>query len=368
MIHYGYLKCILLSALLCYVLPSRAQKQRITVETDLGVELVNALDVQNSPEFLKDSISDPYLYRITRLMRISYNYFATFRQHAAVKRTRWMTDKIGTGVYLLPLFYEGFPQPRRHTPVSPEILHAVHTNADSAEYIVDDYMQLVGKFYHDAAFAAFQRQHHYVYSMALAQVKRNLPPPRFIPQMEAYYGAQKAAYRIIVNPFFKAEWGMAWQVLSSKGPIANQIAAPLGEQIVQGGFVKDAGFNNPEAIRNLSVHEFGHTFANTLTSLPAFAPGIAAHKNLFRPIPGQAQYTDWETSFNEHLVRAGEIRIALALGLPKVAQQLRSAYANWMYLPFFEKQLRRYESNRKRYPTIKAFMPELLAALSSLNR
>ncbi|GAB3687252.1 hypothetical protein GCM10027592_00540 [Spirosoma flavus] len=353
---------------LCISTVLQAQDQRIAVETDLGIELVNALEVQNSPEFLKDSLADPHMYQITRLMRISYTHFAPFRQHKAVQRTHWMTDKLGTGVYLLPLFYDRFPTPHRHTPVSPEILQAVHPNADSAQSIIDEYMQLVGQFYHDADFAGFQKQYHDVYARALSQVKRNLPPPGFIPQMEAYYGAHNYAYRIIVNPFFKAEWGMAWQVPGRKGPIANQIAAPLQAQIIQENTVKNVGFDNPEAVRNLSVHEFGHTFVNPLTARPAFAQKIATYKYLFKPIQGQPQYSDWETSFNEHLVRAGEVRIALALGLPNVAQQIRNNNANWMYLPFFESQLKRYESNRKRYPTLESFLPELIASLSTLPR
>jgi hypothetical protein len=343
-----------------------AQKQQIRVETDLGVELINALEVQNAAEFLKDSLADPYLYRTTRLMRISYEFFAPFRQHSAVTRTHWMTEKIGTGIYLLPLFYEGFPRPRRHTPVSPEILQAIHPQVDSAAQLVDEYMQLASAFYRDAGFASFQRKYQYVYTQALAQVKRNLPPAGFIPTMEAYYGARKIAYRLIINPFFKANWGMAWEVTTSNGRVANQIAAPLGEQTVTANRVTDAGFDNPEQIRNLSVHEFGHTFVNPLTALPGIAPSLAAHKNLFRSIPGQGQYSDWETSFNEHLVRAGEVRIALALGLPKVAQQLRTDNANWMYLPFFEKQLARFEANRKRYPTLASFLPDLIAELQTI--
>lgn len=351
----------------CLALSATAQSKRIRVETDLGIELVNALEVQNSPEFIKDSLVDPHLYRITRLMRISYEYFAPFRQHPAVKRTQWMTDKIGTGVYLLPLFYDAFPTPRQHTPVSAEILQTIHPQPDSAKQLVDDYMQLVASFYQDAKFAAFQQQYQEVYALAIRQVQRNLPPAGFISQMEAYYGVHKAAYRIIINPFFKAEWGMAWQVISQKGSIANQIAAPLQEQIVKGNQIRDVGYDNAAAIRNLSVHEFGHTFVNTLTSLPAFAPKLASYQALFKPIPGQAQYTDWETSFNEHLVRAGKVQIALSQGLPQVARQLRHQNANWMYLAFFEDQLKLYEANRKRYPTLESYMNSLLAALSSLH-
>ncbi|HEX8326346.1 MAG TPA: DUF4932 domain-containing protein [Hymenobacter sp.] len=348
--------------------PLRAQERRIVVGTDLGVELVNALEVQISPEFLKDSATDPYLFSTTRLMRVSYNHFAPFREHAAVKRTKALTDKIGTGVYLLPLFYEGFPRPRRHSPVSRELLEALHPNADSAARMADEYMRLAGQFYQDARFADFQRRYRRVYDMAIAQVQRNLPPSNFIPTMEAYYGARKAAYRIIVNPFFKSQWGMAWQVAGPKGFTAVQITAPAGEQTLARGRVANAGFDDAEWVRNLSVHEFGHTFVNPLTALPAFAPGIAAQQALYRPIPDQAQYRDWGTSFNEHLVRAGEVRIALALGRPEVSSKLRADYAAWMYLPFFEAQLQRYEANRQRYPTLESFLPEIIGALPTLAK
>jgi hypothetical protein len=332
------------------------------------VDLVNALMVQLSPELLPDSTAAPHQWGTTRLMRVSYAHFAPFRGHAAVRRTHWLADKIGTGVYLLPLFYDGFPRPRRHTPVSRPLLEAIHPNADSAARIVEDYMQLVGRFYREAAFARFHRRHRRVYAQARAEVRRNLPPPNFLPTMEAYYGAHQAAYRLVVNPFFKADWGMAWQVDGALGPTAVQIAAPFGEQTLARGRVVRAGFDNADAVRNLSVHEFGHTFVNPLTARPALAAGIAAHRPLFRPISGQAQYRDWETSFNEHLVRAGEVRLAVALGRADVAQQLRTAYADWMYLPFFEAQLQRYEADRRRYPTLEAFLPNLIAALPTLAR
>ena len=348
-------------------IPYRVRGQAITVRTDLGVELVNALMVQNSPELVQDSVADPYLFRTTGLLRASYAYFAPFRGHPAVQRTRWLSSKLGTGVYLLPLFYEGFPHPQRHTPVSAPLLEAIHPNLDSAAAIADAYMRLVGRFYQQAHFARFQRRYRAVYTLAVAEVRRNLPPPTFIPTMERYYGAHQAGYVLIVNPFFKSEWGMAWQVGGPRGTQATQIAAPFGEQVWRRGRLRTAGFDNAEAVRNLSVHEFGHTFVNPLTAQPPFAAAIAAQHALFRPIPGQAQYSDWATSFNEHLVRAGEVRLALALGQPAVSQRLRTAYAAWMYLPFFEQQLQRYEANRQQYPTLASFLPELIRALAALK-
>ncbi|GAB3232260.1 hypothetical protein GCM10027346_19370 [Hymenobacter seoulensis] len=350
-------------------LPMRlyGQTQPIQVETNLGVELVNALMVQISPEFLPDSAANPQLFRTTRLMRVSYMYFAPFRQHMAVVRTRQLTDKLGTGVYLLPLFYSGFPKPVRHTAVSPPLLEAIHPHPDSAARLADEYMQVLGKFYREAQFARFQRTHRSTYNLALAEVRRNLPAANFIPTMERYYGARNAGYHIIINPFFKAQWGMAWQVPTAAGPVSYQIAAPFQEQVLQRGRTRAAGFDNAEAVRNLSVHEFGHTFINPLTAQPDLARAIEAHKALFRPIPGMGQYSDWETSFNEHLVRAGEVRLALALGRPEVSTHLRTEYRDWMYLPFFEQQLQLYEANRTRYPTLASFLPELISALPRLT-
>ena len=88
------LRAWLLAMMLSVGLPSGlyAQSQPIQVETHLGVELVNALMVQISPEFLPDSATNPQLFRTTRLMRVSYTYFAPYQQHAAVARTRQLTD------------------------------------------------------------------------------------------------------------------------------------------------------------------------------------------------------------------------------------------------------------------------------------
>ncbi|SMB99829.1 hypothetical protein SAMN00120144_2787 [Hymenobacter roseosalivarius DSM 11622] len=176
------------------------------MEPELGVELVNALFVQISPEFLQDSAADPNLFNLfrnTRLMRVSYEYFAPFRQHAAVRRTQQLADNLGTSVYLLPLFYEGFPQPRRHTPISPEILEALHPNPDSATRQADEYLQLVGRFYREAHFAHFQRRYRHAYTQAVAEVRRNLPPPSLYPSHGGVLWGSKSCLSPYREPIFQ---------------------------------------------------------------------------------------------------------------------------------------------------------------------
>jgi hypothetical protein len=49
-----------------------AQKKNFIVEVSKNIELLSSLNNQISSSFLKDSLTDPYLYKTTRLMRLNY--------------------------------------------------------------------------------------------------------------------------------------------------------------------------------------------------------------------------------------------------------------------------------------------------------
>jgi hypothetical protein len=63
-----------------------------------------------------------------------------------------MSDKIGTGVYLLGLFFDEFPSATQKLPVPEPILKAIHANQDSANLLVNQYILQVASFYHDTNF------------------------------------------------------------------------------------------------------------------------------------------------------------------------------------------------------------------------
>ena len=91
------------SLLVCFTCSVVAQKKNFVVGINKNIELLSTLNNQISTSFLKDSLADPYLYKTTRLMRLNYEHFEPFKQHPAIKATQQMSDKIGTGVYLLDL-------------------------------------------------------------------------------------------------------------------------------------------------------------------------------------------------------------------------------------------------------------------------
>ncbi len=339
----------------------------VRVDVNPTVETIAALMNQISPEFLPDSAADPNGFNRSRAMQVNYDAFRPFFGHPAVAATKALAKKLGTGVYLLGLYARPLPATGWQSGVSPLLLEAVHPNPDSARAELDAYMAEVARFYRDARVAAFMTKHRDVYKQAIAQVSQNRPPATFIPTMEAYYGAKKGAYTIMIMPFFITEWGMGWQVGEGGQARLFNICSPYKNPRVQGGQVLDAGFNDAESVRSLCVHEFGHSFVNPHTMQPAMAERINQYKDLFKPVPGQSQYTDMLTLFNELTVRAGEIRIALKMGLPAESQRLREDNKNWPYLDHFTNQLARYESNRKTYPTFTAFLPTLIDSLKTLR-
>ncbi|MES2731219.1 MAG: DUF4932 domain-containing protein [Bacteroidota bacterium] len=361
-----------LSCVLCLLFSishlASAQEKKIKVEFNKNIELICALNNLISTEFLKDSVADPYLYHTTRLMRLNYEHFRSYSQHPAVVTIQQMSDKIGTGVYLLGLFYKPLPEVEQQYPVSEVILQAIHPNLDSANQLVKAYFEQLAHFYLDTHFEEYFASNQSLYQLVIQEVSRNMPGNRFVPTLEAYYGAKKDDYHVIAMPFFKSNWGNSWQI-EHKGKFqVYNIVSPLQAQVLGSNQrVLEAGYNNAAEIRNLSVHEFGHSFVNPFTMRAPYEEQINQYKHLFKPIPKNGQYSDWLTIFNEHMVRAGEIRIALQLGQEKESKRLQEAYKDWMYMPHFLEQLKQYEKNRKKYKRFEDYLPVLIASLAHLK-
>ena len=339
----------------------------ITVQLNATIETIATLMNQLSPELLPDSTQDPVGYQRSRSMRTNYQSFRAFANHPAMAATKALSDKIGTGVYLLGLYARPLPATGWQIPVSPLILAAIHANPDSAQYTLNVYMAHVARFYQEASLAKYITQQSDVYQKAIQQVSHNRPAIGFIPTMEQYYGSRKQAYSIVVMPFFVTQWGMGWQTGEGQQARLFNISAPYRDPQVQGQRVVDPGFNDREAVRTLCVHEFGHSFVNPYTMQPLLTEQINQYKDLFKPVPNQAQYTDWLTEFNELTVRAGEIRIALKMGLPRESQRLRALYKDWPYLDHFSAQLAYYERHRVKYPAFTDFLPALIQSLAKLR-
>lgn len=84
------------------------------------------------------------------------------------------------------------------------------------------------------------------------------------------------------------------------------------------------GYDDPQHILGLSIHEFGHSFANpVVAALPDSL--IQSKIALFAPIHEAMDnqgYPTWKSCVTGHFVRAGEVIIARRMGRIKAAEDL----------------------------------------------
>lgn len=133
------------------------------------------------------------------------------------------------------------------------------------------------------------------------------------------------------------------------------------------------GFDRPEQLAKLAMHEFGHSFVNHALEPPRHKGPITRFAALYAAERatgqmGQMGYEDW-ICVAEHIIRACEIRIALVAGQPKSAARLLQHNIEqhaFHYLPAIVEALDDYEQNRSRYPSLSAFVPTLMQTLDAI--
>ena len=129
------------------------------------------------------------------------------------------------------------------------------------------------------------------------------------------------------------------------------------------------GYANSKQLRNLSVHEFGHSFVNPV--IDQVGDSVINKKDfLFEPIQQEMSdqgYTTWKIALYEHFVRAGEIFIARQLGDQNTADKLSKDYIqnrHFIYLNQIIASLENWYNNEYFTKTYEDFVIETIANLS----
>ena len=255
----------------------------------------------------------------------------------------------------------------------------IEENDIAKKEAVEKFAEQLMEFYIERNLGKFFKDQSNFIEGAKNEVRKNIPAS-YMSKMEKYYGRKFLAYRFYVNPFDVLPYGeVFWHgngpmFKSDKGQIANMISSayvPLKKR----NNIKDYtefGFNHPETTNFLVTHEFGHSFVNQY--LGQYEAKINQSNNLMSEafidkMDGQG-YSYWPSCVGEHIVRSGEIRIALANGNPELAKKLRQQHIKenfFVLIPDFEKKMEEYENNREKYKKFKEFVPELLTVLDKTS-
>jgi hypothetical protein len=127
------------------------------------------------------------------------------------------------------------------------------------------------------------------------------------------------------------------------------------------------GFGNPTfgpGVVTTVVHEFSHSYCNPLVDkcMKDFESfGQKYYPRVETQMKGQA-YGSWQTMMRESLVRACEVRYAMANGGKERAQQVANYNIGrgFHWMKELSELLAQYEKQRDKYQTLDDFMPEIV--------
>lgn len=196
--------------------------------------------------------------------------------------------------------------------------------------------------------------------------------------METFYGDRREKYVALVSPMMiwpiEDNYGRGISATTKEGSnlTVHQIISPFKKISVQksnNNYFK-FGYNYKQTAQFLTIHEFGHSFVNS--ELDNFKKEIEKLSYLFTDKLKQKMKSkgvqSWHTYVIESFVRLGEIRIAEIQKDKKRANFYRDYHKNkefFVFLPKLEHKIIEFETNRKKYPMWKDFIPELLTVFEN---
>lgn len=227
-------------------------------------------------------------------------------------------------------------------------------------------------FYIKADVRGFLAENSSFYKQALQEIGKDINKDIFL-NMEKWYGQKFPFYELYISPAMPITpgddnyRGFGPQIDSPKGKIPSMVVSSSKMLKLQNSLADyhEFGFDNEPVTSFISSHEIGHSFVNPL--LEQYMTSIKADSALYtknlEAILRPNNISGWQIAVIEHLVRLGEIRIAVSVKNEKEAERLRKLHIgeyNCVLIPLLEAKIVEYEHNHKKYPDFKSYVPVLI--------
>jgi hypothetical protein len=250
----------------------------------------------------------------------------------------------------LLLQVEDFPNAKITEEIEEKYYLRFSENDNSEEALVEasNFLDALNSYYKEVNFDQYLSENQRLYDQVIMEVKSGLPSSDFIPTLERFYQKKFENYVLIPSLTIPAGMGFGASYTSlDKTNIFNVFGA-FELQQYQDTEHPNMGFENQEHIKELSTHEFGHSFVNPVID-DLDQNLISDSKMLFEPIIQQMSdqgYTTWKICLYEHFVRAGEICIAKLMGNIEQSENIEKKYIgdrSFIYLPQILEEFQEYD-------------------------
>lgn len=301
-----------------------------------------------------------------------YAFYQKYKQHRTSKHAGtamgiadhlWLSDIIP-----LLLQVDDFPNAKL-TPTIQEryyLSFSKDKNQKQAKENVEIFLSACNELYKEVDFDGYLNSSHSYYTAAISQLSSSIPSADFIVSAEKFYHKVFDSYFLVPSLTIPKGMGFGPRLENGNKTAIYSIFGSTGFQQLSSDKELDMGFGDVDKIREMGVHEFGHSFVNPEFDVSLLSR-IKMTAPLFQPLRTamEAQgYNNWTACINEHFVRAGEILIAEKMGNRASSEKLRGEYVTgrqFIYLPIIIEELRRFSEDTK--DTYKNVVDRVLSAL-----
>jgi len=282
-----------------------------------------------------------------------YNEYKPFEKNKNLQIAAGVAGKIWLD-YLINLLIQldNFPNAKLPDNIAEKyyIRFSEKGNEQEARVNVKIFIDALNHLYQEVKFNDYLTKYEPYYHIVLKQINQGLPGSKFLPAMESFYKRQFGSYHLIPSLTIPTSMGFGVSYEQNNEVVVSNVFGPLWFQHLEEINNPDLGFSDKRRIRELSTHEFGHSFVNrVIDSLPQRL--IEESKPLFdsiKNVMSEQGYAEWKICLYEHFVRAGEIIIARNTGYLPEAENLLKEYVEtrkFIYLPIIIKVLEDYNKN-----------------------
>lgn len=383
-------KISLIYALLLLSWYAKAQyKVQLSPIASLGINVnietyffVEKLAVERINYFVFNHKGKDYSYQ--PIVHFGFKHFQKYQNDPVITRSaeliKTLRDSLRTNGSILRylLSQKEFPATGARSTDAKTQLHDTLVNSN-LQPLLAELIDSLRKFYTLANVSGFLKLNSHFYHGALKETAKDINKPAF-GFMEDWYGQKFAQYELYISPsmpIMRGEdnyMGMGPLISTSKGMIPSMVVSSSKMLQLQQDLSQyhQYGFDNHAVNRFITIHEILHSFVNPLLETYAAqlkADSILYTKDLSSILKPSGLY-NWKVSVIEHLVRLGEIRIAVSMNDSKEADRLRRIHINeykCVLIPLLENKIQEYEKDRVKYPTFESYLPNLMAYLHALS-
>jgi len=362
---------------------------RLSAKVSLGYStnietyfIAEKLAVQHINTFVFDQKDSLYAHQ--PMVYFAYEHFKKYQNTACILRIAQLLaslrDSFHDNAEILQflLSKDAFPATQERYPFTDSSIFKP-SQFPLAIPMVEELTDSLRSFYRFAQVGEFLHEHQSFYEGALREARKDINVNIF-PYMEKYYGEKFYKYIIYIMPLMPITYGddnyraFGPTIHFPQGRVSTMVFSssrmlPLKSSLKE---YKKYGFDNPEVTRFLTVHEIGHSFVNphVMPLQKAMEQDTALFTPALRRIMEPNYIENWQVCVIEHLVRLGEIRVAIAMHNKPEAARLRNLHTKqfkFILLPILEQKMEYYELNRDKYPDFQSFLPEIFKIFHSLK-